>query len=173
MKVANPRLVRLGGLTRGAEVERGDGELLVPPTLFSTFTLSSPLNKITILPAAPVIEDTMGFDVTEQQAGALGATTIKHVVFVKGMWRITGWVGIRFDGTTNQANLTGIFLRDPGIQTVPLVNMPHVTTMVVSRQVNLDVLFERDNFEITTVTGATVAGDFLNMFGGFVVQRLM
>lgn len=167
MRVPNPRLLRLGGLTRGAIMEPGDGELIISPLVQPVMELTSPIDTVygvaSIAPSP--LDDSAHKSERVAIVGASPGSVTTIFSFAKGMWALD----IAFDAQWNPAaasnavgNNTGVRLTDPGLNISSIFEIAHmVGTQAVHQWGKYLFTFQRDNFTLSLVAGATLLGDIL------------
>lgn len=174
MRIPNPRLVRLGGITKGAIVEPGDGNLLVPGVLQPSIELSAPVDKVFISPVVAQVEDSFMVYDTQTQVGATGGVNRNIVSFARGLWSFDVTFSGMFSGTTNAAGGDdGIQIVDPDGAAILIFVLPRITGAQQSAQVKMNVAFQRDGWKFAIVTFATVAADALRISSAINARRLV
>jgi len=174
VRIPNPRLVRLGGITKGAIVEPGDGNLLVPGVLQPSIELSAPVDKVFISPVVAQVEDSFMVYDTQTQVGATGGVNRNIVSFARGLWSFDVTFSGMFSGTTNAAGGDdGIQIVDPDGAAILIFVLPRITGAQQSAQVKMNVAFQRDGWKFAIVTFATVAADALRISSAINARRLV
>lgn len=179
MRIPNPRLIRLGGITKGAIVEKGDGELIVSPLIQPVIDLVSPTARVFPTPAAtlgtvaaPWEDSFTAFNHDVGQGVNAGGTT-DLAIMARGMWRFWVMAGFAFVGTQAFTNFSGLAIVDPAGNEAALIEFPHVnnTWFHIARQ--FDFAFQADGFILRHRTGARVALDGFFSSVQVVAARLL
>jgi len=174
VRIPNPRLVRLGGISKGAIVEPGDGKLIVPAILQASIELSSPVDKVLVSPVVTQQEDSFCVYDTQTQVGAAGGVARSIVSMGRGMWSFDITFSGMFTGTTNPAGGDdGIQFDDPDGAAMVLFILPRITGAQQSAQLKMNVVFQRDGWKFVIATFATVAADNLRIVTGLNARRLV
>jgi hypothetical protein len=174
VRIPNPRLVRLGGISKGAIVEPGDGNLLVPAVLQPSIELSAPVDKVFISPVVAQVEDSFMVYDTQTQVGAVGGVNRNIVSFARGLWSFDLTFCGMFTGTTNVAGGDDcIQMVDPDGAAMVFFLLPRITGAQQSAQVKMNVAFQRDGWKFAIVTFATVAADALRILSSINARRLV
>jgi hypothetical protein len=163
MRVPNPQLVRLGGSTRGAIVEPGDGELEVPPVVQPIIELSSPVDKVVTLAPSTAVQDSFFTAQVVNRIGVQAALTTVITTLSRGAWAFDLGAHAGFIGTSNLAlgTFDELQLVDPDGAAQPIFHFPRLTGQFMSWAHTLRVVFQRDGWNLNVTTGATVAADNL------------
>ena len=160
MIIPNPRLVRLAGLTRGAILEDGDGELIVPAIIQPVATLESPMNRT--VPVTGIIEDSFAIHLTSVIVGAFGSGFVgTSGTLAKGKWRLEWTCSMGFTGTTATGNASFFCLIDPDTNQARIASLPHITGRNLALSGDLEFTFQRDSFSLQLFAATTIAGDVL------------
>jgi len=174
VRIPNPRLVRLGGISKGAIVEPGDGQLLVPAVLQPSIELSSPVDKVFISPVVQQQEDSFCVYDTQTQVGVAGGVQRNIVSMARGAWSFDITFSGMFSGTTNTAGGDdGIQFDDPDGAAMVLFVLPRISGAQQSAQVKMNVVFQRDGWKFVILTFATVAADNLRITTALNARRLV
>jgi len=176
MKVSNPRLVRIGGLVKGAIVEPGDGTLDVSPSSSQIVELPSPIDKCLVAPvgsAAIPWDDTVLTSAVESHTGALAQGNQNIIFFSKGAWKLYISSSFFFTGTTNTGVNSSLLLIDPDAVGVALYGWGHITGAQNSFDKVLPVVFQRDGWSLQLKTGATVAADNVWNYATVLASRVL
>jgi hypothetical protein len=168
MRIPNPRLLRLAGVSRGAIIEAGDGELIVTPVMQPVLELTSPLNKVfpNTVPTAngTLQEDSVFVEGRNQINGVQALTTTQIALFARGAWILEAKLVMQaLLGATQNADFGGLLLADPDGNTVDLLTAAFgpVNFYLTAVRV-IHVTFQRDNFALFHRQPAMAnAGDFL------------
>jgi hypothetical protein len=175
MRVPNPRLTRLAGLTKGAIIEQGDGELLVSPLLQAVLELSSPLNVVFALGQIPSGNYDDSFykadSVSVNGASALVGLTI--AAMNRGPWVLEIQGVFVFTGTTNTARNSFIALVDPDANPAAIFQFPHIAGAYQHFRTILHLTFQRDGFSLNLTRDITIAADFVYVQGSVNARRLL
>jgi len=164
VKIPNPRLIRLGGLTRGAIVEEGDGELIVSPLVQPILELAGPVSRVTInqLVGAAGVPWADSFLVNFREgitgASAQNATVIINTL-LRGLWKFELRCTFQFTGTTNAPNSTRLVLIDNGARNLPLIDFGHITGAQMCHEFQTIVMLQDDGFQLQYIRDAVIAGD--------------
>jgi hypothetical protein len=168
MRIPNPRLARLAGLTRGAQTEPGDGVLLVPAVLQPSIELPSP----------QIIRGNVQFDDSGIAAaafastGPLAAASTVICILPKGLWRIHWTFQANFVGTTAIGNQTELDIQMPGPVVVPLVRMQHQSGRQLTDNGSFIIALEQDGWQFLLAAGLLVAADSLSANACIIANRL-
>ena len=174
MRIPNPRLVRLGGISKGAIIEPGDGNLAVPAILQPVLELSSPVDKVFVSPVVAQVEDSFMIYDTQTQVGVAGGVNRTIVKFARGAWSFDLTFSGAFTGTTNAAGGDdAIQMFDPDGGAMVLFVLPRITGAQQSAQTKMNVIFQRDGWGFAIVTFATVAADALRILASINARRLV
>jgi hypothetical protein len=173
VRIPNPRLVRLGGLTRGAIVEPGDGELIISPLVQPVIELTSPLDVLyanaAVHPSASgggaagtQADDSFYIQNRSIQIGAVAGNSVILAIFAKGQWLFEINHVFQYSVAAQLDRRYGVFLADPALATAALLeaytNGP--LSGVLAHRRELRITFQRDNFALYHITSATAgAGD--------------
>lgn len=170
MRVPNPRLVRLAGLTRGAKMEHGDGELVIPAVLQPLAKIPSPLPRF--VGAGLTFSDSFCTSFANAIGGAQAGATQGIATISKGLWSINWWFDAMFLGTTGVGG-TSLQWVDHLLDTVNIKMMRHFNGHQISDNGEFTVLVQEDGWHFDQVLGATVVGDFLSFDATILGQRLL
>ena len=174
MRIPNPRLVRLGGISKGAIIESGDGTLAIPAVLQPSIELSSPVDKVFVSPVVNQAEDSFMVYDTQTQVGVAGGVNRNIVSFARGAWSFDLTFSGMFTGTTNAAGGDdAIQMVDPDGGAIVFFVLPRITGAQQSAQVKMNVVFQRDGWKFALVTFATVAADVLRILSSINARRLV
>jgi hypothetical protein len=171
MRIPNPRLVRLAGLSRGAIVEPGDGELEIPAVLQPLVEIPSPTAKV--LGSGLTYADSFITGFNTSATGAQAGATTPIAIFTKGLWRITWTIDAMFTGTSSAVNNSGINIVDPTASVTPLRRLTHITGHQIADQGDFVILMQDDGWRLDHVFGVTIAGDFLTNDVCLMSARMM
>src|SRR6266571_8598052 len=127
MRVPSPRLIRLGSLSRGVQVDSGDAEVVVPGILQPTIELSSPIDKVVV--AGGTFNDSVFTGLVVNRIGAQAAASTGVLIVDRGAWSFDLTVQASFSGTSNLAlgNPDELLLADPDGAAFPLFHLPRIT----------------------------------------------
>ena len=179
MKIPNPRLVRLAGLTRGAIIEQGDAELVVPPYLQPVVRLGAPVDKsnptLPIGAGPPFQEESFLYSTAVAQVGVNAGGSFDAATLARGSWEMDFHAVFFFVGTGNGLNQSLVYIIDPDGGIFGLIIFQHFTinAMVASRMSAVPLIFQRDGFRLGHSRSATVAGDVLGFNVSIVARRTM
>jgi hypothetical protein len=159
MRVPNPRLIRIGGLSGGAILEN-DSELVIPPVLQPGVELPGPINS---LPGLPVGTQNDSFAANSQSlvAGAFAGQNFLLATMSRGLWKLSFTFQAQFTGTTNAAAFDALQIRDPDANNHPIFLFSHITGQFIADGIDQWWLFQRDGFAVRYFQSATIAGDNL------------
>jgi hypothetical protein len=164
VRIPNPRLVRLGGVSGGAIVEPGDGELIVSPLLQPVLELSSPLDTLYINSVLPTGQQQDSFFVQFRTTagGVVGAVSQVMATFSRGAWILECTTTFQWVNAATIDRRFGLFMGDPagaGFAALLSANMMQPGGNLFMRR-ELRVVIQRDGFFLTLQAGATAgAGD--------------
>jgi hypothetical protein len=171
VRIPNPRLVRLGGLTRGAIVEQGDGELLIPAVLQPSIMLPSPITRV--LGAGLTFQDSFITNFANAVTGAQAGATNVIATLSKGLWSIRWSMDAMFSGTTAASAGTFLNVVDQVAATMPLKALRHISGRQIGDNGELVLLLQEDGWHFDSVLGVTIAGDSLGLDISIYGARLM
>jgi hypothetical protein len=180
VRAPNPRLIRLAGLTRGAIVEQGDGELLVSPLQQPIIELASPLNIVTPSPnilgtTANPLDESFYIESKEAVNGIVVATTRQLVTLAKGAWELECGVSYSWN-LASFTTFSGLYLKDPDTNQAAMVEFSHQVAglqfAAVEREFHL--IFQRDGFQLIFFRAATsAAGDNASLHVSINGRRIL
>jgi hypothetical protein len=182
MRIPNPRLIRLAGLTKGAIVEGGDSELIVTPVLQPIIELSSPIDRVfTAAQVGGTADDSILIEARSKLTGIQAAATADILTFSRGLWILElGGVFIFNSTTTQNSDSSYLAIVDLGGNICNLIEFPHQNIgaagagvqWTLARRVQLN--FQRDGFILRFRQGAMVAaGDILAVTFSINALRLL
>lgn len=174
MRIPNPRLIRLGGLTRGAIIEPGDGELIVSPLVQPVTELASPI--VRCFPA-PIAQTQLFDDSYVQYAsafvnGAGAGTIIDFLIMSRGKWSFDLTFVSQFTGASN-SSVSYLFLQDPAGNITRIFQGASVNGTAVALQGRFDFTFQDDNFQFRLANGATAINDVISTFASVNARRVL
>jgi hypothetical protein len=183
MIIPNPRLVRLGSITRGALIEAGDGQLVVPPYIQPVFVLSSPIDRVytggTVgfaYPLPGLQEDSFFLGAFFLQSATSVGTNQVLASLARGLWSFEVYFMASIIVTTQQPNtLVGIYLNDPlAVNNADIVEFNALQNLTMSRNRTIDVALQRDGFQLTYTIGPTAnVGDRIAINVGINARRII
>jgi hypothetical protein len=178
VRVPNPRLIRLGGVTRGAILEQGDGELIVTPVMQPVIELSSPIPRVfpNFLPAG-IQEDSFFVTIRQTQLGVdpgfPAGTQIASLA--RGAWALECYAEMGLTLAAAQAaQHVGLTLQDPSGNIAPIMgrNWAGPSGVQTSTRV-LHISFQVDAFLLMLTTPATAAGETLSVMLSINARRIL
>jgi hypothetical protein len=182
MRVPNPRLIRLGSVTRGAILEQGDGELIVSPLVQPVIELSSPIPRVypSFVPGGTQ-EDSFfaGFRQSQSgvDAGLPGGATL--AILARGAWVLECYYDMAQTIQVAQlVQFVGLALVDLGINQSPILGRNWAGTAAGVAAVSsgtrvLHISFQVDGFALALFTPATVAGELLTVAASVNARRIL
>lgn len=176
MRVANPRLIRLAGLAKGAIVERGDGELIVSPLIQPVIELVSPVSRtFGVGQAVPVgnLDDSIVKGVSDNISGAAAANVVDTVTLAKGLWLIKIHSSFAFFGTRNLARLSSVYLGDPSTNNAILIPFQHMPSVAQNGEWQGLLMFDNDGWRIGQARDITVALDEITITSSISCFRVL
>lgn len=174
MRVPNPRLIRLGSVTRGAIIEPGDGELILSSVMQPMLELSSPVDNVFGAPAGPVdAEDSFIQSALTRQIGASAASQVLFAKMSRGAWSVDVQFAGQFTGTTAALVVSNLTLVDPDGSSAILFNLSHYNNQFLSVAHRYHFVFQRDGFNFRLNAGATVAADQMTVSASINARRLL
>jgi hypothetical protein len=163
VRIPNPRLLRLAGLTKGAIVEQGDGELIVSPVQQPIIELASPINVVVASPntlgstLAPW-DESFFIHSREGVGGIFAATTRDLVTLARGAWEFECEVSYSWN-LASVTSFSGLYLIDPDGIVSSIVEFAHQVAglqfAAVERELHLEL--QRDGFILRFFRAATTA----------------
>jgi hypothetical protein len=175
MRIPNPRLQRIASLVKGAEIEPGDGELILTPLIQPIIELTSPVNKV----IAPGITISGTFDDSffkferSAAAGISAGGSFLIVTIAAGAWEFEIESVFQFSGTNNQAAVSQINLLDPDGVQAPIFEWANMTSANMMGHARIRITFQRDGFQWQIVRSATVGGDLINLNCSINAKRIL
>jgi hypothetical protein len=175
-------LIQLGSLTKGAIVERGDGELGISPELQPVLELTGPTNVVTptgtTLGTVAAPYDQSFVASTRNGIVGVGAVAVNDmVILARGMWvlEITAVMMMNLAAAVAAA-WSGLYLLDPDANITGLIEFGHVSVGLVevatSRELHLTL--QRDAFVLRFSRAATGnAADAVSLAVGINGRRVV
>lgn len=175
MRVANPRLLRLATLMKGAIVEEGDGELILSPYTEISSQVQSPINRVfgTAQAFPTLIDDTFAKSDVLNGAGVAALATTDFATMSKGVWSFEISVAFAFTGTSDVGKSSGLSLIDPDANAYAVPEFAHINGVDHAMFQVLHLALQRDGFFFRLTRGATIAGDFVSIAGAVNGRRLL
>jgi hypothetical protein len=174
MRVPNPRLQRLAGLSKGAIIEPGDGELLIPAVLQPCITLVSPLSNNRGIGAQ--LDDSGALQTGTSINGVVAAFTNQICSVNQGLWEINWFCQAGFRGTSNAANAIELLMTDPASVSESLWSMGLLANSNSEDSGKFTVLLQSapgGNWSFSwNLKAATVAGDLLTSNVMLMLNRI-
>jgi hypothetical protein len=182
VRVPNPRLVRLGSVTRGAILEQGDGELIVSPVMQPIIELSSPIPRV--FPGGVLggtQEDSFFFGARQSQAGVdagipAGSTM---AILARGAWVLECYAELSMTVVVNQlVQFFGLALVDPAGNIAPIIGRSWLgpaggAWIATSGTRVLHISFQVDGFLLSVFTPATAANEGLALMASVNARRIL
>ena len=176
MRIANPRLIRLGGLAKGAIIERGDGELIVSPLIQPVIELTSPISRVySIVQAVPAgnLDDSIIKGAADNFAGAGGPNTVDAVTLAKGLWLLKIHAAFTFAGLTNLVRISSVYLGDPAGNNGVLIPFGHLNLAAQNGVWEGLLMFDNDGWRIGQARDITIAGDAVTIASSIACFRVL
>jgi hypothetical protein len=182
VRVPNPRLVRLGAVTRGAILEQGDGELIVTPVMQPVIELSSPIPRVfpAFIPGG-IQEDSFYVNARQAQGGVdpgFPAGT-QLASLARGAWVLECYYDMaQVIATTQAAQFCGLALVDPNANFAGILGRNWAGTAAGAHAIStgsreLHISFQVDSFLLSLFTPATVAGEALSIMVSVNARRIL
>jgi hypothetical protein len=171
VRVPNPRLIRLGSVTKGAILEQGDGELIVSPVMQPIIELSSPIPRVFPAFLPGVQEDSFYFNARQTQQGVdpgFPAGT-PMATLARGAWVLECYYDMLVVVQAVQAaQFNGLALVDPNANFAAILGRNWAAGVggpgVASTGTRvLHVSFQVDNFALSLFTAATVVNELITV----------
>ena len=176
MRIANPRLIRLAGLAKGAIIERGDGELIVSPLIQPVIELVSPISRVfnvpQAVPTSQFVDDSIIKASLDSVVGASAGLVADAMVLAKGLWLIKIHASFGFFGTRNVARISSIYLGDPASNTAQLIPFVHHAGVQAGEWQGL-VMFDNDGWRLGQARDASVALDEITLASSISAFRVL
>jgi hypothetical protein len=180
VRVPNPRLIRLGAVTRGAILEQGDGELIVSPVMQPIIELSSPIPKVYsgFIPGPSIQDDSFFISARQAQAGVdAGLPAGSQLAsLARGAWVLECYGELAFSIVNVQlAQHVGLSLVDPAGINAPIIgrNWAGPASQVTAGERTLHISLQVDGFLLSIFTPATVAGEGLSVMVAVNARRIL
>jgi hypothetical protein len=175
MRIGNPRLVRLGSLAKGAIIEPGDGELIVPPYIQPVIELSAPLDRVFSDAQTPgALQDDSHIKTLAIARNGVNALTVTDgPTMTKGLWSFTASHTFMFSGTTDMTKRSYVALIDPDTNVGPLWQYTHITGFQRGASINFFAAFQRDGFFFRLQQDATIAADLFWLAASIFARRVL
>jgi hypothetical protein len=161
----------LAGLTRGAIVEPGDGELVIPGVLQPLAQLPSPVARM--LGSGLTFNDSFFTSFTNAVLGAQAGATNVLCNLSKGLWSIRWYYDAMFLGTTSVIAASQLNFLDHVGSNSPIKVLRHFNGRQIADNGELTILMQDDGWHLDSVLGATIAGDSLTTDIAIYGARLM
>jgi hypothetical protein len=172
MRIPNPRLIRIGGLTRGAIIESGDGELILTPVIQPIIELASPINVVQVAITGIFDDSFLRHDRLNATGAGIAASTTMAAL-AKGVWIIEAGLDFGFTGTTNVANFSSFSITDPDANQCDLFEFPNLNGYNISLLHRFELNLVRDNFVLAINRAVTVGGDALSLHASVNAKRIL
>ncbi len=143
----------------GAQLEPGDGELLLTPDIRSSFPVVSPMFSFATLPS-PVRQSAHG-NRSFQVAGVAANGALSVITLAAGIWLVEWVFNFHFTGTTTVGNECHLRMEDPSNNIEVLARRSLITGGQGDQSGRFVLTSAVDGFEFILFADATVAGDVL------------
>jgi hypothetical protein len=170
MRIPNPRLLRIAGLTEGSIIERGDAERILTPLLQPVIELPSSIGARQSV--GSTFKDSGIVTTGASIAGAVAGVNTDLVFLTKGCWRIRIFFDGQFQGTSSLTT-SAISILDPNLVSAPLLQFAHFNPTSYFPEADFVVMFQDDNWKFAMNVGTTVALDLLRLSVSIVVNKLL
>ncbi len=161
MRIPNPRLLRIGGLTRGAIVEQGDSELILTPVMQPVIELTSPIARV-FQPATMggVQEDSFYASTEYRQVGVGGGlANSAFALFARGAWILECYLAQAVNVVTGQNFFCGLRLSDGTNIADVLGRFWDGPTAYLETVRTLHLIFQNDAFLLVLNAPVLIAGE--------------